>query len=175
MTNDAIDYFEWLLRVINIDDFQEKYYRKLLTQLHETEFYSIVNNDENRVQDGLRLRDEFRDIMRSDPSFVETSFTFPPYCSMLEMMVAFAKRIEDDIMWDPYYGDRTGEWFWLMVDSLGLMGMTDEVYDPFMVRNILEKFVKRSENVSLFPITNAVKVSQVELWYQMNYYFDSRD
>ena len=78
MTNDAIDYFEWLLRVINIDDFQEKYYRKLLTQLHETEFYSIVKNDENRVQDGLRLRDEFRLLMRSDPSFIETSYTFPP-------------------------------------------------------------------------------------------------
>ena len=41
------------------------------------------------------------------------------------MMIALAIRCEEHIMDDPDAGDRTGQWFWSMLVSLGL-GSMDE-------------------------------------------------
>lgn len=171
------DYFMWLLQVVNVDDYHYRNHVKLLEKLYITEFYAVIHRDENRLEDGLDLREMYLDAMNG--SVKVTSYTFPPYCSMLEMLVAFARRIEEDIMWDPDYGDRTDEWFWLMLDSLGLSDITDDVFDEKLVENILNDFLERRNNVTLFPVTTpkkasqgGSKVSQIELWYQMNYYFD---
>lgn len=170
------DYKEWLLQIVNIDDYHYRTHTKLFEKLYITEFYAIIHRDGNRLEDGLDLREDYLDAMRGN--ITETVYMFPPFCSMLEMLVAFARRIEEDIMWDPDYGDRTDEWFWLMLDSLGLSDMTDDVFDEKIVENILNDFLERRNDVTLFPNTNPKKVSQrgkklsqVELWYQMNYYF----
>lgn len=41
-------------------------------------------------------------------------------CSVLEMIIALAIRLEEHIMDDPDIGNRTGQWFWDMIVSLGL-------------------------------------------------------
>ena len=41
-------------------------------------------------------------------------------CSVLEMMIALSMRCEEQIMDDPDIGNRTGQWFWDMIDNLGL-------------------------------------------------------
>lgn len=38
----------------------------------------------------------------------------------LEMIIALAIRLEEHIMDDPDIGNRTGQWFWDMIVSLGL-------------------------------------------------------
>ena len=62
-------------------------------------------------------------------------------CSVLEMMVALAKRIDDDILYDYEIGTQTEKWFWMMIDSLGLSGMTDDSFDENTVTRIIYNFM----------------------------------
>ncbi|MFQ7396490.1 MAG: hypothetical protein ACLRNW_01500 [Neglectibacter sp.] len=42
---------------------------------------------------------------------------------------------------DPDAGDRTGQWFWSMLVSLGLGSMDDRKFDRYFVDQTLERFL----------------------------------
>lgn len=65
-------------------------------------------------------------------------------CSVLEMMVALAIKIEEQIMDDPDIGNRTGLWFWKMIENLGLKTMRDAVIDTDYVEKIIFRFLDRN-------------------------------
>ena len=99
--------------------------------------------------------------------------------SILEMMLALAIRCEETIMTDDRYGDRTGEWFWNMIVSLGLGTMNDSRYDRKYINIIIEKFNNRDYKPNgeggLFTIKNIKKdMRNIEIWYQMCWYLDSK-
>ena len=54
MTN---SYFDFLWNLVG----RKKEYGRLLLYLHETEFYSLVPNDDNRGVDGEQLRNHYFD------------------------------------------------------------------------------------------------------------------
>lgn len=165
MGNQVVDdeYYRWLLDKINYDDtdFDEQ-----LEILFNTEFTWEVANDDNRADDGIVLRSIFMS---------EENWSTRPLedegCNMLEMMVALAMRIENDIMWDGDR-DRTPKWFWEMFRNLGLdnTGSALEDYD------ILERFMLRDYEFDgsggLFPLGNYATTDQreVEIWYQAQSY-----
>lgn len=125
--------------------------------------------DENRALDGIALRDDFIDIY----PYAENLDDKP--CSMLEMMVALANRCETNIMADDSYGDRTGEWFWNMILSLGLTGMNDSRFNKTIVEKIIFCFETRQYDYNgsggLFTVTNPFRdMRDVEIWYQMSMY-----
>jgi hypothetical protein len=64
-------------------------------------------------------------------------------CTVLELTVAIALHIEERIMDDPLVGNRTSQWFWGMMTSLGLGYMNDNRYDPAYVDEVLDKFMNR--------------------------------
>ena len=81
-------------------------------------------------------------------------------------------------MTDSEYGDRTGLWFWNMVDSLGLGNMVDRYYDKHLVNDILYDFNNRKYAHNgvggLFTILNTRRdLRDVEIWYQMAWYLDT--
>ena len=93
-------------------------------------------------------------------------------------MVALAIRCEKDIMDDPYKGDRTRQWFWRMIVSLGLNGMNDDYYDESTVDDILYRFLwrryKKTGEGGLFTIKNCEQdLRDTEIWIQMLWYLDS--
>ena len=47
---------------------------------------------------------------------------------------------------DPDVGDRTGQWFWSMLVSLGLGGMEDRKFDRYFVDETLERFLDEGTN-----------------------------
>ena len=99
-------------------------------------------------------------------------------CSVLEMMVALAIRCEESIMDNPVYGDRTGQWFWNMIVSLGLGSMTDEMYDRDYVDNIVDRFLDRDYSPDgrggLFTIRNCeYDLRDVEITHQLYWYLDT--
>ena len=90
------------------------------------------------------------------------------------MMIALSIRCEEHIMDDPDVGDRTGQWFWNMLVSLGLGSIDDRKFDRYLVDDVLERFLnreyKRNGEGGLFTVNNGRDMRQTEIWYQMNYY-----
>lgn len=177
------EYFKWLYGLIFEDEQPEGIsYKKLLMHLHNVEFkYSIVK-DQNRAEDGISLRWRFicdRDSIKpweSDPEYVLDLLNGP--CSILEMMIALSLRCETDIMDDPTIGNRTSQWFRVMLVNLGLGGMTDVRYDQFYVHDILDKFLHREYEPDgtggLFTIKHCIDdLREVEIWVQLLWYLDS--
>ncbi len=161
-------YFKWLIKKVANASLQRRY-SYLLEYLFNTPFTYILPLDENRLADGLELRSMYQDEMKQQDLLPNT------YCSILEMMVALARRAEIHIMDNPEYGDRTDIWFWKMIESLGLADQTNDNYNPPYVSDVIDRFLNRKYAASgkggLFTIPNCkVDLRTVEIWWQMNWY-----
>ena len=164
------EYFEWMYDLVGgINGSKYTSYRKLLMTLHNTEFTYSIRMDENRAGDGVDLRRRFSTLhcdILDDP------------CSVLEMMIALAIRCEETIMDDTRMGDRTGQWFWGMINNLRLSSMTDANYDKEYVESCITRFLNRNYDPDgsggLFRIRRCeVDLRTVEIWHQLCWYLDS--
>lgn len=166
-------YLEWLYDQVVTPKWHDcRTYWFLMRDLYSKEFVWIVANDDNRVEDGRDLREEFRDSLCADhldPDWRQLG------CSVLEMMVALARRLsfEDDRM-------NVVEWFWQMLENLRIAEFDDPFYSSGgrsedVVDHILENLVWRNYKPNgaggLFPLrTFDEDQTCVEIWYQMNAY-----
>lgn len=177
MTRDRVinEYFEWLYNSVYDKRFlRGKSYRKLFMFLHNTEFRYTIPMDENRAIDGLNLRCRF--AQNGDYGFITDSLDGP--CSVLEMMIALAIKCEEHIMDDPDIGDRTGKWFWDMIENLGLISMSDNRFNKHFVSEQVSIFLDREYEPNgkggLFTVeTCGYDLRYVEIWYQMCWYLGS--
>lgn len=163
------DYFRWLVSFVR-SEYQGKSYWNMLYQLFHTPYIFELEMDANRANDGLDLRRRFED----ETGFA-MDFNWP--CSVLEMTVALALRIETDIMYIPNKGDRTYIWFWTMIENLDLLRMSDDCYDEVVVRAIIFNFLNRMYEPDgkggLFYVPGHNDMKDMEIWYQMNMYLNS--
>ncbi len=165
------EYHEWLYR--QVTDSEHENYSMLLSQLDCIWFYSILANDDNRAADGRDLRYEFCDDMDYAYELIDDELNDP--CTVLEMLVALAKRCENQLMWDPDLGDRTHVWFWKFIDNLGLGDESDDNWDEessekvdYYVDKLLGRDYFRDGFGGLFPLKHAKKDQRkVEIWYQL--------
>lgn len=182
MTNEKVnkDYFDWMYRLVCDNRYfrrkREGSYRLLFRHLHQTQFTSIIEMDDNRAYDGIDLRYRFGREMDIPQFEIADSLDNRP-CSVLEMMIALAIRCEEHIMEDSEMGNRTGQWFWNMIVSLGLGSMNDTKYDEIYVDECLDRFLnrkyKRNGEGSLFTIEHPKRdMRNVEIWYQMCMYLE---
>lgn len=166
------EYFEWLYNMVCPEvSPKQPSYRKLLMYLHTIEFTYSIPLDSNRADDGVNLRYVFAYENRL-PRGTEKDITGP--CSMLEMMVALAKRMELG-MDDPAYGNRLPQWFWQMIATLGLKGMWGSHFDKNAVDFTIDRFLDRDYQPDgkggLFYIRGCkYDLTQVEIWTQMCWY-----
>lgn len=167
------DYFEWLSQFIMTNDAQK--YSSLLSLLFNTEFYwsDDIPMDENRAIDGMQMRERFSDEMNVELAYILDNL--PRYCSVLEMMIALAIRCETHIMSNDDYGDRTAQWFWMMITNLGLSGMTDDKFDTGYCESIIDRFLvrmyKKNGEGGLFTVNNRPEdMRNVEIWYQLHFF-----
>lgn len=157
-------YFNWLAHffVDTRNHDQSVSFWNLFRILHGTEFVWILPMDENRADDGKDLRKQFILLsgVKDDPEWRDMP------CSMLEMLVAFARRCEEATEVP------ARDWFWEMLRNLGLSELSDAVeIEPQDVAWILEQFMAREfddhGNGGMFPL-NTPKRDQrnVDIWYQ---------
>lgn len=153
-------------------------YKKLLSCLHMITFRCEMRSDENRAEDGVDLRWRFAvDTGRENQNdWIRDCLEGP--CSVLEMMVALAIRIEETIMDNPALGDRTGQWFWGMITTMGLGAMNDNNFDKKSAGNIVNTFLDRQYKSDgdggLFRIRGVdVDLTKVDIWTQLCWYLDS--
>lgn len=169
------DYFEWLWNFTKCRGHSQN--RKIITLLHNIEFRYSIPMDANREEDGIDLRYRFITEVGIPKNYQEVYAYLDGPCSVLEMMIALAIRCEESIMDDPDIGDRTSEWFWLMMKNLGLDYMSDRKFD----RNIAEEKIsifldrryKRNGEGGLFVVNGRRDLRKVEIWYQMCWYLDT--
>lgn len=171
------EYFEYLYSYVDTKRYHRNIsFRELMAQLHETPFNWTIPKDANRAEDGLDLRRRYAIDMGFDSDYFEDYLDGS--CSVLEVMIALAIRIEETIMDDPSVGNRTSQWFWEMVVSLGLGSMTDDNIDEEYVESVIERFLDRDYEPNgkggLFTIPNCpYDLRDAEIWFQAMWYLDS--
>ena len=165
------EYFNWLCEVVCGGRFSKNIsYRKLLSCLNSIEFRVVIPNDSNRAEDGIDLRRRYYLLTGRN-----ANMDCP--CTVLEMMVALTIRCEESIMDNPELGNRTGQWFWSMIRTLGLSEMVDDRFDELFVRNKIDIFLNREYEPNgeggLFKIKHCRRdLRNVEIWYQLCWYLD---
>lgn len=168
------NYFDWMCSLISDKEHDSSDYYKLLSYLNDIEFTYIIPMDENRAIDGVDFRYRFAYENHFSREFIDRYLSNRP-CSVLEMMVSLAFACEENIMDDPKFGNRTGKWFWGMIDNLGLGKMTDDVFDVKRVDKVITKFLDRKYQSNgkggLFTLKHCrYDLREVDIWYQMMWY-----
>ena len=133
--------------------------------------------DENRAQNGIDFRYHFGLVCGYPPSIIEEYLGSMP-CSVLEMMIALAFKLEEEIMCSNDHGDRTGQWFWNMVVSLGLGYMNDVDFNEYAAYRVVSNFLDRNYSPDgkggLFTIENCpYDLRDVQIWSQAMCYLNT--
>ena len=178
MTNNEI-YYGWLCqKVCFLDDENLKVnpYDELLRYLHSVTFYPLIDMDWNRCDDGVDLRYRFGYESDLEPEVIHETVDTNP-CSVLEMMVALAIRVEENIMSDDDVGDRTPRWFKSMIESLGLINQTNDNLNFSYISHTIYKFINRQYDKDgkggLVTIPGCHEdLRDIEIWYQMQMYLN---
>lgn len=174
--------YEDLLEWINDKILPIHRHKNLFKRLYDIEFVPILPLDSNRIQDGVSLRYKYAEEHDIHQDVIDSLYDNST-CSVLEMMVGLAYRMEDQFMSDGEYGDRTITWLWVMLKSMGLYYINDDVYsedpDQFnaIIENIVLIFLSREYEPdgtgSLFKIPNCqVDLRDTEIWSQMCMFID---
>lgn len=151
-------------------------YTKLCWLLHNMPFMYILDMDENRAVDGVYLRKNFID---RHPEYSLEELYADRMCSVLEMMVALAKRCHDSVIDAPGSGNgKSYELFKLMLDNMGLDKYTDNKFNQKavekIVNNMLDRDYPSDGKGSMFYIPGIeYDMKDAEIWYQAMWYIDS--
>lgn len=170
------EYFQWLCGLVGIDEPDHSYWT-LARILYRRKFYWFVDNDGNRWEDGIRMREIFED----GTNFADYSVILKDDCSVLEMLIALAIRVADTLG-----SDEKGDiqwWFWQMIENLWDSDMEEledselflGSYNDYLFCQKLDIWMdrrfKKSGKGGLFPLKKTKKDQRkVEIWYQMQAY-----
>lgn len=136
--------------------------------------------DGNRYEDGISIRYRFGYEMHIDDAIIACEIDTRK-CSILEMMCALSLKCEEHIMSDPDIGDRTGEWFWDMIISLGLSDMTNSHFSKDYIDEVIRVFLHRKYKPTgeggLFTVpcigdNQSRDFRRIEIWEQMMHYLN---
>lgn len=165
------EYFHFLCQKIGIGEPGFEYF-ELARVLFSIPFRAFIPNDENREMDGLDLRFTY---------FEDYELIPDEACSMLEMLVALAFRMEYEIGFSsPEVGAR--RWFFEMIGNVVHTNCVDSKFDfscEKQVREAFERVNSRSYEADgtggLFPLIYPPgDCREIELAFQMSQYMYER-
>lgn len=169
-------YFKWLYEQV-ADPGQDLTFWNVLRVLYTTPFVWVVPNDENRIGDGKELREFFIEsqhirLRREDRNWIQLG------CSMLELMVGLANRME-------FLADKgkAHYWFWVLMENIGLSHFDDSKWKRRTedhVREVLEMVIQRYYEADgrggFFPLERPEEDQRdVEIWDQLGEYVLERN
>ena len=179
-------YFENFVSIISFNDLETSYL-SILELLFNTQLYTPVTDDKNYdiLENPYEIDENLlSDIVQLEKMLDPDFFYRPEYfmkTNLLELLIVLSINMEDHIMEDEVYGDRTGQWFWEMIDNLDLL---DEPYldsnltsvSLSYAKSIILKFLSRDYNPdgsygNIFIIPGCPQdLAKVNLWTQANWY-----
>ena len=162
-------YFKWLINHIDYDNEDDELF---IYDLFLCEFRWIHPNDVNRKMDAFELRRDFSIDEGLYYSEYETFKSVKPNC--LEVLIALAQRISDDILDECESGYGTDGWFWELVKIFGLRHT--RLPKTFKYFELTKEFQKG--NISSKKVTKRYqkgnkKVTDLEIWYQIADYISN--
>lgn len=173
-----LEYYNWLLSNVDEYDHPIDNYSSLLESLYSTQFYWLIDMDENRALDGMELRDKFAlsyglDVDEFTEYMIDNNACLDGSCSVLEMMIALAIRCDEEIMQDS--NGCISDWFWIMIVNLNLENQDNEYFDIHYVDDVLEtwmsrKYKRNGEGNIFYSDIRRKDFRKAEIWYQMNWY-----
>ena len=180
ITELAEQYYDWLYKIVCGEwEPRNLSFHRLLMFLYNHDYTPACEMDISRVTDGLNLR--YRFATEKNIPYVKIDSEFQGQaCSMLEMMVALAIRIEEHIMEDSSAGNRVGQWFWNMVVSLGLAAMDDQRFNEERANFIIDRFMARGYQPNgaggLFTLSYPTEdMRRIDIWYQLMAYLNENE
>lgn len=135
-------YFNWLLDAVTSKE-EQQIYSLVFMELYSVEFTSYNEFDDNLVENARGMREDFYNFSKTANKLIDIYGEIDFATNILEIMVYLATRIEDTIMSNPDYGDRTGLWFWYMMESLDIIQYDNRRYDESEVDQKLDNFIER--------------------------------
>ena len=133
----------------------------IISLMFKTEFVWTVPNDDNRLGDGMDLRNEWGRGRNLGP------------CSFLEVLIGLARRMAF------ITGENAEDCAWHLMENLGLNRMTDPLSRRQInkARDILDIVIWRTYHPDgsggFFPLREPHDDQRkVELWYQMSAYIE---
>ncbi len=173
------EYFTWLYNQI---DQRKGSYRKLCTILHSKSFRWTVSNDDNRCRDGLDLRPAFIEANGLDETHTEVKYFLKGDCTIFEMLVGLAQRIDYQTIDLESPAAKTAKWFWKLIENLRLDSFRDSnQFDKasdeaieFVIDRMLDRTYDYYGNGSLFPMKRRPPkdMRTMEIWYQLMLWLD---
>jgi len=175
MMHASIDelYLRWLYEKISPVSVRNpaRTYWRFARDLYQKEFIWFVPNDDNRVGDGVDLRNDFVEEWNVHP----TADWMNDGCSMLELLIGLSRRLA--FMGEGEPRDR----FWEMIKNIGIEKCDDKHYREhdemtYYVDEAMDKIIWRTYDRSghgggLFPLDNPMKDQRNrEIWAQMAAY-----
>ena len=164
------DYFQYLIwrcglqRMTKLTD--------VFAILHNIPFTYILERDDNREEDGCDLRNEYN--IPSEFSVEMEEAFFAHWCSVFEMLIGLAIRVDDEFIGDP--ADEHPEDFFIeMLENLGLTKFVGRRYREQDVIKIVQRWLDRQFDKdgrgSPFPVHHDHRDQRkIEIWDQMNSY-----
>lgn len=165
----------WLIGKVD-EDFKSQKYGALLDFLFEYEYVWYDELDENWAGHCVALRERFYDESIAGRRYARIYGDMKMTCNVLEMLVALSIQIEEKVMTNDYYGDRTCRWFWTMLGNLELLINDDKHYDEIdvirKVQDFLEKEYFKDGTCGPFRLENTAKfvVKNASFWKQAMIY-----
>lgn len=164
--DDYLNYLIWKGHLERMD-----LYSKLFLELHNMEFVWEIERDENRAADGVDLRDDYE--IPDEYSGMIDDFMDRP-CSVLEMLIGLAIRVDNDIVGDPAEA-HPEKFFMEMIENLGLDKYTNLRFDDGAVHIRVDRWMDRKFTShglgGLFPVYHDQRDQRnLEIWDQMNSY-----
>lgn len=149
-------------------------YSRLFEILHDIKFTWVIERDDNREDDGVELRDDY-DIPDGYSEEEDEAF-MAHWCSVLEMMIGLAIRVDDEFIGDPAE-EHPEDFFMEMIENLGLNIYKGNRYREDdvikIVRRWLNREFDRKGNGSPFPVRRDRRDQRkLEIWDQMNSYIN---
>ena len=164
-SNMPLEYYDWLCDMVDIQS--HKNYSMLLSYLFDKEFFWTVKNDVNRAEDGKNLRH----IFISETEFDDDLWVDEP-CSVLEMLIALARRTSIDIM--PDLEMDISYWFWQFLDNINALKMSNFSFEVSKICEICDNLMQKSGKNELFCVKKITQREKkvTEFWYLLQFWLD---
>lgn len=163
------DYFYWLISKV-VDERSSRNDLDLTRLLYSIPFKVVVSNDSNREADGIGLRSLYEYETGNELRWMGD-------CTVLEVLVSIAKMVGEDVLGTYYHEDRVFEWFWMLIDNLGLRGVgeVEDVSSRNYICELVDKWLSRKFEYngrgSPFPLKRPPEDQRtVGIWKQICMY-----
>ena len=170
-------YTGWLMDQCQLESYGAEGYVDMCTVLQRMYFVSLIEFDENRVEEGKELREEWAETQGGD---IHDLGMIPYTCTALEMILVMARRMCFE-MSDSQYEAGVGKWVMELLENAGLATYRNDIYetDPDYccrkIKAIMNDIIYRrylpDGQGSFFPMNESHgDARQMELLVQMNNY-----